>query len=236
MDNEKLLKAIQERRILYDKTDPKHSDREWLQREWEAVAEELNVEVDAAKKRWAYLRDYFRKQHRVLELVKIGRAPSRKKRWPLFDSMSFLLPYSKPININIDDDFDFCDAVSEGSITTDCDDENDNDDEESFKRPDTGTRSTHLMSKKRKAPSADFEGECISVDTSQKPLVDEQDENEHFLKSILPMMKTLEQLEAMEFRHEVQGLLIQYIKRARLQLPSEHTATASASSIVIKQE
>lgn len=64
---------------------------------------------------------------------------------------------------------------------------------------------------KRKRTMSDLENQVVGAPEEQQ----EEDDHEHFLKSLLPTMRTLGPLAAMEYRHEVQGLLIKYIRKAQ---------------------
>ena len=49
--------------------------------------------VAACRNKWGTLRDYFVKKYREAKTTKSGQAASKKKKWYLFDAMSFLIPY-----------------------------------------------------------------------------------------------------------------------------------------------
>ena len=51
------------------------------------------VTEQTARKKWCTLRDYFVKQHKQMTTAKSGAAASKKKKWYLYDSMLFLLPF-----------------------------------------------------------------------------------------------------------------------------------------------
>ena len=163
--------------------------------------------------------------------------------------MSFLLPFAKPLNIDYDDEQDFEDGISEESAFLTDDDVDDN-----FKRPstvtmnlpssstsvmmsvpaissntmlNTQTTSTGSHERKRKRRHPEVEDVSCGAQFLQGRRSNEENENELFLKSILPMMNTLEPLDAMELRHEVQGLLISYVKRARCMSPGMFMASST---------
>ncbi|GFN81882.1 hypothetical protein PoB_000838800 [Plakobranchus ocellatus] len=64
-------------------------DGNFVQETWEYFSSELNEKAELVKKRWAYLRDYYRNK---LERQIPGR---QKIKWPLFDAMSFLETFTE---------------------------------------------------------------------------------------------------------------------------------------------
>ena len=46
-----------------------------------------------ARKKWTTLRDYFQKSHRQLTTTRSGSGADKQKKWYLYDSLLFLLPY-----------------------------------------------------------------------------------------------------------------------------------------------
>ena len=49
--------------------------------------------VTTCKSKWGTLRDYFFKKYRESKTTTSGQAASKKRKWYLFDTMSFLIPY-----------------------------------------------------------------------------------------------------------------------------------------------
>ncbi|GFS06110.1 transcription factor Adf-1 [Elysia marginata] len=83
------------RPALFDKRDKNYTNRDFVQRIWEQVAPELNDKAEEVKKRWTYLRDYYRKQKKFLGESKSRQAAVKKVEWPLFDTMSFLESFAE---------------------------------------------------------------------------------------------------------------------------------------------
>lgn len=80
--------------------------------------------------------------------------------------------------------------------------------QESFKRPSySGIREP---GKKRKGTDLDVEVLKALKEPEREP-----DENELFFKSLLPMLRKLDPMDAMMYRHEVQGLLIRYVQKSQ---------------------
>ena len=46
-----------------------------------------------ARKKWTTLRDYFQKSHRQMTTTRSGSGADKQKKWYLYDSLLFLLPY-----------------------------------------------------------------------------------------------------------------------------------------------
>ncbi|CAG5125799.1 unnamed protein product [Candidula unifasciata] len=223
MEDEQLIQSVQKASLLYDKSDPMYGSRESTQKAWTEVAADLKEPIDVVKKRWTCLRDYFRRQQKNFETLKPEEWSAKKKKWPLYESMTFLLPYMEFSNTTLTADgvlethqsLDSGDDVSEESVSVTFD----NQILESARRQ----QNMFLCQSKRKRTVNDLDHQFFSAPNGQHH---EEDDHEHFLKSLLPMMRTLDSLAAMEFRHEVQGLLIKYIKKAHVQdMPSQSVDT-----------
>lgn len=63
--------------------------------------------MTTVKTRWGHIRDYFLKKYRENKNVKSGQAATGKKKWHLYDALSFLIPAYEPrntsSNISLDD-------------------------------------------------------------------------------------------------------------------------------------
>ena len=63
-------------------------------------------------------------------------------------------------------------------------------------------------------------------------LLGEVSTNQHFFASLVPMIQTLDPITAMEFRHEVHGVLLRYLKEERdKQKAKSQLATTSSASL-----
>lgn len=136
--------------------------------------------------------------------------------------MSFLIPYycsrETEGNLNyevqqLEDDVDTQDTESSPSPAPPCSD----DSQETFKKP-------HHQKKRKGDCNKDFNIEIL------KALKDPEavDENELFFKSLLPTMKKLDDIQAIEFKIEVQSLLLKYV---RLSNKPQHSAAEPSPSV-----
>lgn len=149
-----------------------------------------------------------------------GQAATKKKKWHLYDFMQFLLPTCSrgASSSNLPND--------EESNASQSDDEAEHSQATpaspaspaSFQSEESALPavSNTQQRRKRKAttPSAsDIDLEILKAfKTPQEPQV--VDENEHFFQSLLPSLKTLDRLQTMHFRMDVQRLLLSYMEKA----------------------
>ena len=171
----------------------------------------LLFSVTACRTKWGTLRDYFFKKYRESKTTKSGQAASKKRKWHLFDAMSFLIPYycSRETGGNLvygdllqDDNLDIEETGSQPSPAPPPSD--DSLPQETFKKPQ--------QQRKRKSDgstAAEFNNEILKALKEPEAL----DEHELFFKSLLPSMRKLSDIQAMEFRIEVQSLLLKYLKQ-----------------------
>ncbi|XP_076062350.1 uncharacterized protein LOC143037697 isoform X1 [Oratosquilla oratoria] len=240
MDDEKLVLAVQRQSAIYDKRNPKHRNRDALRMMWNECAAELGTDnVDRLKKRWGYLRDYFMKQYRDLKATKPGDGTTKRTKWPLFTVMSFLIPYieqkEEPSNLTFPQKFmdmemvvgdcKSSEAISdteENSVDNNlmqdknieessCNSKNIQDSPQnqltSCKRPMTTMYSLDPRPKKKLyvEPKA-YDLEILAALRKS----DELDEDDHFFKSLKPMLRQMDPIQKINFRIEVQKLLLQF--------------------------
>ncbi|RZF41086.1 hypothetical protein LSTR_LSTR002718 [Laodelphax striatellus] len=89
--SEMLIEAVKENPILYDRTHKHYRNKFVNDRKWIEIGELLNIDGEAAKKRWRGLRDSYTKHLRAIRSN--GRESlvlSRYKSWPWAEHMSFL--------------------------------------------------------------------------------------------------------------------------------------------------
>ncbi|XP_063381109.1 transcription factor Adf-1-like [Cydia fagiglandana] len=83
-----LIKEVEKRPILYDKSVSGFNKTKLRDDAWKEVQEALNVSAEAeCKKRWRSLRDSF---------IKLQRTHGGRTRWPYHQAMRFLLPHLDP--------------------------------------------------------------------------------------------------------------------------------------------
>ncbi|KAK3866780.1 hypothetical protein Pcinc_027716 [Petrolisthes cinctipes] len=240
MDDEQLIEAVQRRRAIYDKNHPKHRNRDTLRMLWSECAAELDtVEVERIKRRWGYLRDYFLKQLRDIKAAPPGAA--KKRKWPLFNSLTFLIPHehydtlgsfqgeSQSLHsesksseeemlvqeMHVDDKTLALQEVrvhEEPSGDTDSlHDEPPHSSTVSMIRKRPFTVSMSRRPSKRRVPDepSQYDLEVLSPSCKEHEPCDDDD---HFFKSLKPMLQQLDPLQKLEFRTEVQKLLMQLLR------------------------
>ncbi|XP_045448575.1 uncharacterized protein LOC123657016 [Melitaea cinxia] len=84
-----LIKEVEKRPILYDKSVSGFNKTKLRDDAWKEVQEALNVSETECKKRWRSLRDSF---------IKLQRTHGGRTRWPYLHAMRFLLPHVEPKN------------------------------------------------------------------------------------------------------------------------------------------
>ncbi|KAJ8727899.1 hypothetical protein PYW08_016284 [Mythimna loreyi] len=82
-----LIKEVEKRPILYDKSVSGFNKTKLRDDAWKEVQESLHVSESECKKRWRSLRDSF---------IKLQRTHGGRTRWPYHQHMRFLLPHIEP--------------------------------------------------------------------------------------------------------------------------------------------
>ncbi|KAK7067937.1 hypothetical protein SK128_004813 [Halocaridina rubra] len=242
MDDERIIAAVQRRSAIYDKGHVKNRNREAIKQYWKEIASELEVtEVEVIKKRWGYLRDYFVKQYKDLKVSQAGETPIVKRtKWALFNTMSFLIPvieqnesvstikteYKPKIDAvsefeesegeMSDDSFlagrDLC-AVEEGSCLSDNLHHN--------LASNISGNAQHTI-RHQSFPGTNGKRPVITsyqslrpkkMATTQLSELETFDDDDYFFKSLKPMLKELHQTQKLEFRIQVQNILLKFLKR-----------------------
>lgn len=187
-----------------------------------------------ARKKWAYLRDYFMRQHRAMVTFKSGSAASRKKKWFLYDAMSFLIPHvsDRPTSGNICDEYvqeDTCSEASTQDSTLTSQFVNMSSNNYENDTPVASTSQEILVvdadaatpqptkKYKRKKDSQESIDQEILQTLKNIPNVsrEEEDEDLLFFKALVPKMKCLNDIQKMELQGELHSVVLKHIKRAR---------------------
>ncbi|XP_018008662.1 uncharacterized protein LOC108666328 [Hyalella azteca] len=237
MDDERVIAAVQCRPPLYDKNHPKHCNRELIRTLWEECATEIGGNIDQVKRRWAYLRDYFTKLYRLSKIPS-----SRRKKWPLFDSMMFIVGDGRDLTEDSgleetypmhSQNFSF---LSHGNQKPSNIMNIENCDSEAVKEEIDGHENSLLEATPTinvKRGRLDFDaylerGKQDSAYHSTEPFVymnekeytksfkpEDEDDDLCFFKSLMPMLKKLDDIEKIEFRMAVQNTLLECMKKRR---------------------
>lgn len=160
-----------------------------------------------------------------MSTCKSGQSAEKKTKWPFFESMSFLDPFLEhaptvsnlieetsiePVlvqshsssGVQSNDTLELTASSEPASLTQD-----------TFKPPEN-TQVKPRGTYKRKSRESEFDLKVLQA--LQEPEKDEDLHGHlHFWKGLQPMLNQLDELEAMKFKHEVQGLLIQYVERSK---------------------
>lgn len=188
---------------------------------------------NVAKKKWGNLRDYFQRQHRDVLTAKSGSAPSKKKKWALYDSMSFLIPYLSDRNTfgNLDD-------ASGTAVSSKCGDTQDTIPmtfspasqlpREHSPGPSVSTEnservSSSQLSMKRKLPKRSIDIEILetlkAMPAASTDKHEEEDEDYMFFKNLVPKMKCLNDIQKLELQAEINSVFIKHLKIAQMPAP-----------------
>ncbi|GFO01533.1 hypothetical protein PoB_002803800 [Plakobranchus ocellatus] len=200
----------------------------------------LCEKVEVVKKRWTYLRDYYRKQKKFLGEAKSGQAAVKKIKWPVFDAMSFVETFAEcsQTHTNFEKPGPLANIELESTSKEDS--------QEQLTQVGLDTSSGQQLrnaaatdalppplspSRKRKKPDSNSLDFKILAALKEPDNNDNPDGHFSFWKGIQPMLKQLNSLEALKFKHEVRGLLISYIERSQAKsshFPTVHTVHPSS--------
>ncbi|KAJ2939406.1 hypothetical protein O0L34_g10837 [Tuta absoluta] len=87
----KLLKLIEEHRVLYDPTDPKHMDLDSRETVWKLIAEQMNIPASVCKTRWVNIRDMMRRRLRD----RFRNPHQRTYMYRYEEQLAFVIPFFK---------------------------------------------------------------------------------------------------------------------------------------------
>ncbi|XP_005096034.1 transcription factor Adf-1 [Aplysia californica] len=93
MEAEALIEAVRKREVLFDKSNENYSNRVVINQQWIEFGEEVGIDGATARKKWAMLRDSFRRQHKKETTYKSGSGGKYQKLWYLYKDMLFLIPF-----------------------------------------------------------------------------------------------------------------------------------------------
>ncbi|XP_049869208.1 transcription factor Adf-1-like isoform X4 [Pectinophora gossypiella] len=193
-----LIKEVEKRPILYDKSVSGFNKTKLRDEAWKDVQEALNVSEAECKKRWRSLRDSF---------IKLQRTHGGRTRWPYHYAMRFLLPHVEP--------------KSEVTIKREIDD---SDAEEELRQrqiqalPDLSFPDTKYEEDDESQPSPK-KARLNSVDEENPCLCNRTDPDELFLLSCAPIMKRLNSKQNAVARLKIQQVLYEAEFGHQMELP-----------------
>ncbi|XP_037794808.1 uncharacterized protein LOC119590112 isoform X2 [Penaeus monodon] len=128
MQVELLISLVQERRAIYDPSDPVHGNRYVIAALWNDIATEMKCKESDCKEKWQQLRSNFMREKRRFTTHTSGSASIKAKKWVFYNAMEFLIPYvtprtrscnvPPPPNEDIKSEFDMDDAASDDTSST----------------------------------------------------------------------------------------------------------------------
>ncbi|XP_060866685.1 transcription factor Adf-1-like [Metopolophium dirhodum] len=114
-DGEILVSLIEKRPSIYDFKHKDHSNRTVQDKLWEEISKEMDVSVSVCKSKWTSLRNSYARELREIKNKKSGSAASKKRKWYLFESMSFLSDFMLQHKQMISNVSDTCNEHNERS-------------------------------------------------------------------------------------------------------------------------
>ncbi|XP_068202945.1 uncharacterized protein [Palaemon carinicauda] len=218
IEDEAIIEAVKLHKAIYDRS--KNTNRKAIDVLWKRIAEELGGDEAFIRKRWSCLRDYFLFQHKILLGKKTGKYARRKKKWPLYDKMSFLIPQLK-----LKEDTQAVNSIEQSTKQPEEEckylsnvfnpSERSNNKSEPVRIESCRDHTEASNFKEQTVPAKfhkiDFRSQGSSVSYKDHTNLDD---DTHFIMSLLPLMRTLNPLTRLEFRIEVQSLLLRCQKRA----------------------
>ncbi|KAL5238996.1 hypothetical protein ACI65C_006406 [Semiaphis heraclei] len=224
-DGEILVSLVEKRPSIYDFGDKDHSNRIVQDKLWEEISKEMDVDVSVCKSKWTSLRNSFARELRELKNKKSGSAGSKKRKWYLFDSMSFLTGFMmqhKKMGSNIDNDYlneseEIIESGEDDTLVVDNTGDNnivDNTVIESerdiiepiFKTPKLTLHKKTTASDKVAEPMIEF-----LKSRTRKPAPVEEPPELLFFKSLIPDYKKLNDKHQRKFKHLVMSSLNSYL-------------------------
>lgn len=182
----------------------------------------ISVTVTDCKNRWASLRDQFKKKHREMSTTVSGQAAKKRRKWYLYDFLTFLIPTCSTgetssnlpdigdlLNPDQDDNGSLVDQIQETQSQDTQDHPSDDDSLVSDVAPLRKNRPIRCSRKGQDTSAIDKQViDAFREAQNEMPI----DENEHFFKSLMPIMKTLDVMQALELRGEIQKLVFSFVK------------------------
>ncbi|KAI8435609.1 hypothetical protein MSG28_009197 [Choristoneura fumiferana] len=186
-----LIKEVEKRPILYDKTVSGFNKTKLRDDAWKEVQESLNVSEAECKKRWRSLRDSF---------IKLQRTHGGRTRWPYHQAMRFLLPHLEP---------------NHGSTTRK---DEDSDTEEETRRPQQSLPDLSFHDKFDYDDDSQPATKKTRLNSSEEE-TQRTDPDELFLLSCAPILKRLSSKQNAVARLKIQQVLYEAEFGTHMELP-----------------
>ncbi|XP_054715367.1 uncharacterized protein LOC129224845 [Uloborus diversus] len=228
---EVLISEIKQRPALWDRTNKLYKMRAFVEKGWKEVAEITGFEKEEAKVKWRNLRDNFLKELKKAPKKNEDGTFQYRGKWRYFNPMSFLLEIHLPTLIGEENVPNSSSLEIEpfilGDLISDIDAENTSVEQEKCSTNDGQPEilSVESAAKKQKIEEADsgttktktlelgevvLDGHSGEVDY-RHPVVEEEDADLDFFKSLLPFMRKLSDLQKLHVRNQFQTILIRQL-------------------------
>ncbi|XP_068200589.1 uncharacterized protein [Palaemon carinicauda] len=233
MHVELLISLVQERRAIYDPSDPMHHDRDVIAALWTDIATEMKCKESDCKEKWHQLRSNFMREKRKFTTHTSGSASIKAKKWVFYDAMEFLIPYvtpratscnvPTPPNEDINSEFDMDDASSTTNITDApdsvrsvqtatnvdvCEGGSTSMSTPVIKQPSSRAKKHNANKRRRCELPSDVDGQIVGeLQKLREQAVckneNESDPDRQFLLSLLPLMKQLSPIDSIDIKIEI---------------------------------
>ncbi|XP_077300958.1 uncharacterized protein LOC143921502 [Arctopsyche grandis] len=222
MSFEDIILELQLKPELWSTTHALYKNRRIKQKVWKELSLKLGIEEDALKKRWKHLKDQYRKEIKKQPVLRSGaESETWESTWQYFNRMSFMktefTPASSTGNLTVNE--------TESSHNTE-NTQTDTDIFDSVSSPDSYHEQSPAGCSSFQPSSTSIGKRCIEDDMleiekkklmlMEKHLKDSQqdenlknDEDFLFLRSILPTMKKLNELQKLRFRGKINQWLLE---------------------------
>ncbi|XP_071055965.1 transcription factor Adf-1-like [Onthophagus taurus] len=254
MDKSLLIDIIRENPPLWDQRDKRYHNRDIKSLLWKDIGDKMGVSVEQAKKQWELLRDTFRREFKKVNATQSGQEADDEYieadcKWPYFKYMLFLkdvlLPRKTATNIpSASSSRDLLDASSRNSPNSEVSAIN----AENVTSQDvveTDSEIIDKVSEKPKRKRNSFQDEVINIEKKKVKLFEqklraracpqnqEDDDDMHFFKSILPHIRKFTDVQKMKVRMEFINIIsreLQNINQGTYQNDSNLLSTSTPAS------
>ncbi|PNF31667.1 hypothetical protein B7P43_G15686 [Cryptotermes secundus] len=231
---ELIIREVKRRRILWDIKHNTYHNRKLVDRAWSEIAENVGETKETVKTKWKNLRDTFRKELKKAPRSCSGdgeeHAPRYLGSWPHYGAMLFLRESFQSFQLNASSDQPLPSSQLSTSVLHEtCEktrgtevrmlQSNNQMELEQLENSFPGTtepahanRISSAASKTRNTMSSiNFDEDLLETESKTLSLLrgqsDEDDEDMHFFKSLLPHVKQLPSISKLYFRSQVQNVL-----------------------------
>ncbi|KAI4465544.1 madf domain transcription factor [Holotrichia oblita] len=216
VDEDKLIIEVNSRPIIFNKGLGDYKKVNKREDAWKEIATALNTEVihcfvsdvNLCKKRWRSLRDGFIKHHRLLRNTPSGAAGGKKKIWPYYNQLEFLIPhvdFKETVEDSLGELLSAMDqptnVESQLPLQPEVSDDNLSEHQKTQEHSTTSDKRKLQRNKKRITSEESSEDKLLNI------LSKDTDYDESFLYSLLPIFKRLTPQQNTKARIQIQQIL-----------------------------